>query len=210
MSFSLMPNSHLTIYLVPYLFLEPDMLWRVPSHAVHPLACNPLCSHNDRRSCVLITLQFASLTDPIDPMALMSRTLSHGQPIGFLVRPPRFVLSHWLVNASLYNSPHSLLLSELRRPLSFELYLFCGDAWALVWRCFGYLSLDVRHSLYALLNSPLSALDAPVTLNSLLLQSRHLLTATRAGPLHSLSHSKRRTVCPHYPPPPCLSLLRVL
>lgn len=49
---------------------------------------------NGLLSCVPIMLQFASLTDPIDPMALMSRTLSHGQPIGFLVRPSRFVLSH--------------------------------------------------------------------------------------------------------------------
>lgn len=94
MSFYSMPSLHLTIYLVPYLLLEPDILWHAPSHAVHPLACNPLCSPNDRRSCVLITLQLASLTDPIDPMALMSRTLSHGQPIGLLVRPPRFVLFH--------------------------------------------------------------------------------------------------------------------
>lgn len=111
MSFYSMPSSHLTIYLEPYLLLEPDMLWHAPAHAAHPLACNPLCSYNDRRSCVLITPQFASLTDPIDRTALMSRTLSHGRPIDLLVRPPTLCL------VSLTRECITIQISSLVAPL---------------------------------------------------------------------------------------------
>lgn len=111
MLFYPMPSSHLTIYLEPYLLLEPDMLWHAPSHAAHSLACNSLCFPMNLPSCVLITPQFASSTDPIDPMALMSRTLSHGQPIGFLVRPPTLCL------VSLTRQCINMHLSLLSAPL---------------------------------------------------------------------------------------------